>query len=79
MYNRTFRNFSIYFNKDNLYISRSALYNILLSYNKEQEQKLSIKIQVNVVIRSEGLKVNKITNLLHNIKVTFQVIYTCSN
>ena len=62
-----------------MYISSSALYNILLSYNKEQEQKLSIKIQVNVVIRSEGLKVNKITNLLHNIKVTFQVIYTCSN
>ena len=41
----------------------------------KQGQKLSIRTLVKVVIRSEGLKIKKeIKKLLHNIKVTFQVI-----
>ena len=45
-------------------------------YKSKQGQKLSIRTQVKVVIRSEGLKIKqKITKPLHNIKVIFQVIY----
>ena len=43
----------------------------LLGFQIKQGQNMSMKTKVKVVIRAEGLKVKKITKLLHYIKFTY--------